>query len=450
MEPESKTTGISKEETALDNKLTSAYGSAKGTESTELLPKTPEHVYMCGIKQDWWAVSFLFLIRFGDYIELFLPGVITQQVACDLGISRYEEGILCISLYVAQLVSIIISHFLSERYGRKPVLLVSLYSSIVVTILCALVPNYYMLLFSRISVGLSIGLCDTPVAVYCSEVMIDKKFIDIGSFAQALGQGLGAGWVGLLGYMALQTINWRVFIVIAAIPWFVPALLILHCCLPETKNNTTSFSLSNALSFDNNKIRNLTIKMALIGFITHFHGEGIIMLLPNIMRENKAKSTVAKRSECYMVQGNDFLVLGAVSGCGNILGKLAGFALTRGRFSYCKYMSLLTLLTLLCYTATFFYTDHVIVYGLALAVIKLCFGVDRMIRYVVQYDKENFGDLIAVSTGWISPVTQVGLIIGNALPEFTTTFVTLVACIGLCVAKEIAVCSITELGALHK
>ena len=51
-------------------------------------------------KQDYLMVSLAVMIKIGDGVEAYLPGVITQKVSFELGISDFQEGLLAVILYL--------------------------------------------------------------------------------------------------------------------------------------------------------------------------------------------------------------------------------------------------------------------------------------------------------------------------------------------------------------
>ena len=63
-----------------------------------------------------------------------------------------------------------------------------------------------------------------------------------------MASAIGAGWVGILGYLVLGSLNWRFFIVLTSVPFFIPAIILLHLCLPETKSETESDTESPGLT----------------------------------------------------------------------------------------------------------------------------------------------------------------------------------------------------------
>ena len=40
-------------------------------------------------KQDYIYLTFASLVKFGDSVEMYLPGVVTQKVSCELGVSSF-------------------------------------------------------------------------------------------------------------------------------------------------------------------------------------------------------------------------------------------------------------------------------------------------------------------------------------------------------------------------
>ena len=81
-------------------------------------------------KQDYLMVSLAVMIKIGDGVEAYLPGVITQKVSFELGISDFQEGLLAVILYLFWSIAVLISLWTSERFGERFTLLLSLYLSI--------------------------------------------------------------------------------------------------------------------------------------------------------------------------------------------------------------------------------------------------------------------------------------------------------------------------------
>ena len=69
-------------------------------------------------KKDWLLLALTAMVKFGDGVEIYLPGVITQLVSCELGVSSFEEGILGLALYAAMMVSIFCAAPITTRLAQ--------------------------------------------------------------------------------------------------------------------------------------------------------------------------------------------------------------------------------------------------------------------------------------------------------------------------------------------
>ena len=58
------------------------------------------------------------MVKFGDGVEIYLPGVITQKVSCELGLSSLQEGWLAIVIYVFQGIAVFSAVKLASWMGK--------------------------------------------------------------------------------------------------------------------------------------------------------------------------------------------------------------------------------------------------------------------------------------------------------------------------------------------
>ena len=77
-------------------------------------------------------------------------------------------------LYITLAIALVISGSLSDWFGRRELLLFSLYLSVLSSVLCAIVADYNSLLLSRALIGVSIGLSCTT-----NEVMLSYSVLKI-------------------------------------------------------------------------------------------------------------------------------------------------------------------------------------------------------------------------------------------------------------------------------
>ena len=72
-------------------------------------------------KKDYVLLALVTLIKFGDSIEIYLPGVITQKASCELGVSDFQEGLLAVIFYLVNTIANLLSFPISAQLqiGRE-------------------------------------------------------------------------------------------------------------------------------------------------------------------------------------------------------------------------------------------------------------------------------------------------------------------------------------------
>ena len=292
-------------------------------------------------RQDYLIALMVVLIKIGDGVEAYLPGVISQKASCELGISDFQEGILAVSMYAFWAIAVIISISISKLLGERFTLLLSLYLSIVFAILCAVVPNYYTLLLSRALTGFCAGLNGCTSGIFVAKLVSTKEVFTQSIFlSEALGFAAGGTWVSILGWLILDLVNWRIFILLTSIPLFVPPIIMIHFCIdgtpvevteeahePEIERNVAPTETDELVDTNSQSVPNFVprvLKSSLFFFCNLCVGHGSIILLPWLLRKYKRGLLVLHISaggKCEdVVQGNDFLILAAVTGAANMIG----------------------------------------------------------------------------------------------------------------------------------
>ena len=150
------------------------------------------------------ALLSMTMAKLGDSVEFILPAVITPPVSCELGLSRRQEQILALVLYISVAVFSVVTIPFLRRFPRKPIILFSLYMSIIANVLCAVMLDYISLIVSRIILGAIIAICMTPLAVYTSEISLNKRFYTMSTVINTMGWSSSGGWCGILGYLFLE------------------------------------------------------------------------------------------------------------------------------------------------------------------------------------------------------------------------------------------------------
>jgi len=181
---------------------------------------------------------FIDLVGFGIVIP-FLP-----LYAEDFGPSPLIFGLLMASFSIMQFLAAPILGRLSDRYGRRPVLLVSLAGSVVGYLLFAFAGSLAMLFASRIIDGISGGNISTAQAVIAD--ITDRK--DRARGMGIIGAAFGLGFICGPGLAALLVGIARWLPGVAAAVTSATALILVVFLLPETNVNRSKMDRSHPLS----------------------------------------------------------------------------------------------------------------------------------------------------------------------------------------------------------
>jgi YNFM family putative membrane transporter len=120
-------------------------------------------------------------------------------------------------------VSLLVSSFISDRFGRKPLMVAAMLIAALMTLLCAVAQNYGQLLVMRALLGLALGGMPAVAMAYLSEEMEPTSL--------GLSMGLyisGSAFGGMLGRMLTSVlsdfISWRVALAAMGVAGLLAAL----------------------------------------------------------------------------------------------------------------------------------------------------------------------------------------------------------------------------------
>ena len=191
------------------------------------------------------AISFIFITLLIDVTGIGLiipvvPGLIKELIQGSVSDSSIYSGWLAFSYAVMQFIFAPLLGNLSDRYGRRPILLISLFGLGIDYIFLAIAPSIGWLFLGRIIAGLG-GASFTTATAYIADISTPQnRAQNFGMVGAAFGVGFILGPVigGLLGQFGLR------------VPFMVAALLSFlnfiygYFVLPE------SLSLENRRKFE--------------------------------------------------------------------------------------------------------------------------------------------------------------------------------------------------------
>ena len=396
--------------------------------------------------KDYQLTVLFVLISFGDGVEIYLPGVITQVVSCELGVSSLKEGLLGIILYATIAATVLIARLLVSCCGNRKLIISSLYISIISSVVCAVVPGYNTLLVARAMIGVSVGLNACVIGVFFAENVSTPKAFAIGTSVSSVTVPLGAGWGSILCYSMMGALGWRVFVVAVSVPLFIPPLILLHFFLDYPMDSSTNVrretQSTDAVEVPHAWNRNL--KTCVMNFFCCIQGYGGILLLPALLRADNEEGNYLSGENCSSaVQGAQFLILAAVHGGTNLVGRLAG-ALLHGRIRFRILQPIIALAITLCY-GLLLLSPGIVATSVLMGVSKMLYSMSIVEIVLMVFDPVYNGSSnleTFAACNYVAAFT--GGIVGTALAVFVTPYNAVICIFVLSWGYVGAACSITD------
>ncbi|MDR6757772.1 DHA1 family tetracycline resistance protein-like MFS transporter [Mycoplana sp. BE70] len=152
------------------------------------------------------GLALVFMIMFLDVIGIaiivpVLPTYLEQLTGDDIGTAAVDGGWLLLVYSAMQFLFAPLIGNLSDRFGRRPVLLVSVFTFAIDNLICALATSFWMLFVGRVLAGIS-GASFGTGAAYIADVSTDEtRAKNFGLIGIAFGTGFALGPVigGFLG-----------------------------------------------------------------------------------------------------------------------------------------------------------------------------------------------------------------------------------------------------------
>ena len=375
-------------------------------------------------KLEYLALLSVTMAKLGDSVEFVLPAIITQPVSCELGLSRRQEQILALVLYISVTVSSVVTIPFLRRFPRKPIILFSLYMSIIANMLCAVMPDYISLIVSRIILGAIIAISMTPLAVYTSEISLNKRFYTMSTVINTIGWSSGGGWCGILGYLFLERLGWRWFVLLTSVPLFILPIIMFQFILPETKKEKTEDKDCNRLPEGSNIVTTeksamimrilKTQLLAVCSTVLYFGG---MLLLPALIKEDNIRND--RDIPCKSIHGAQFLTVSLIFGVCHFLGKVLWLVLHNFGTPTAISLTFLSITTLGAHIAMQFSYTHAIFLILCLGVIQTLMSTMGSMLDILSYDKFFFTEpYLPISSAIRLTIIFFVTAAASFLPEF--------------------------------
>ncbi|QFU17901.1 MFS transporter [Microvirga thermotolerans] len=150
----------------------------------------------------------LFAAGFATFAILYCVQPLLPVFSQDFGVSAAVSS-LSLSLTTGMLaVAMLVTGSLSEIWGRKPLMVASLFSSALLTVVSAASPSWHMLLLTRLAIGATLSGLPAVAMAYVSEE------VDARSIGLAMGLFIGGNAIGGLAGRVVagaltDLVSWR-------------------------------------------------------------------------------------------------------------------------------------------------------------------------------------------------------------------------------------------------
>jgi len=237
-----------------------------------------------------WAFVTLFFAPAFIFANMYTTQAILPVLSQAFSISAPTAGLTVSVLVLAVAFGSLIYGPLSDRIGRKPVMVGVSFLVIIPTLLCGLAPNFAALVAFRAVQGLLMpGLTSVAISYVNEEFAGKGRGLAMGIYVSGLTLG---GLFARGGSAVLASLyDWRIAMLAFALPTLIAALIMWRF-LPETNSRKVIDARRSHLSIDSTFLRQTSHDMGLhlrnrrlvgafiIGFTSFFAFIGIFTYLP--------------------------------------------------------------------------------------------------------------------------------------------------------------------------
>ncbi|WP_341871759.1 MFS transporter [Bartonella florencae] len=242
---------------------------------------------MCAIQDDKLNSKFVrrglvlvFIILLFDIIAIavvspVLPEYFAQLTGKNISASFIERGRLLVAYSAMQFLFAPIIGNLSDHYGRRPILLISIMSLAFDNIICAIAWNYPMLFIGRLFSGMS-GVSFVTCTAYLADISNDKtrtRNFGLLGIASGLGFVLGSFLGGFLSQFGLRVPFY--FAVGFSVVNFIFAWIMLPETLPMRKRRSFDMKRANPLGTFLQLKQYPTVLWILLVFFLYWFAESV-------------------------------------------------------------------------------------------------------------------------------------------------------------------------------
>ncbi|XP_056147173.1 synaptic vesicle 2-related protein [Lampris incognitus] len=178
-----------------------------------------------------WKLSVLTgLSWMADAMEMMILSILAPQLHCEWRLPSLEVALLTSAVFIGMMISSSLWGNISDKYGRKTGLKMSVLWTMFYGLMSAFAPIYGWILFLRALVGFGIGGAPQSVTLYAEFLPMRSRATCI--LLIEIFWALGTVFEVLLAILVMPTLGWRWLLALSTIPLFIFAILCFW--LPES------------------------------------------------------------------------------------------------------------------------------------------------------------------------------------------------------------------------
>ncbi|SEQ00406.1 MFS transporter [Lentzea albida] len=171
---------------------------------------------------------------FACFALLYTPQPVMPQIAADYGLGPGSASLVLSAATLALAVVVVPIAMLSERVGRRPVIVVSVLVAAVLGLVLPFAPNYDVFLGLRVLQGVAAAGVPAASMAYLADEL-SKKRLGAAMGAMIAGNSLGGMSGRLVAGMTSDWLGWRGSVLLAGAFGLVAALIVVFL-LPRAHN----------------------------------------------------------------------------------------------------------------------------------------------------------------------------------------------------------------------
>ena len=352
-------------------------------------------------------ILIIFLIIFTEVLGFSIVLPVLPFLALSLGLNVFQIGLILSIFSLCQLFASPITGKLSDRYGRKPLLIISQISTFIGFILLGLANAVWILILARLVDGL-LGSNMTVSQAYISDVSEPKNRTKVYGYSSAVfGAGLIIG--PLIGGI-LSTIDYSTPMFFAAGICFVSILLVV-IFLPESlteREESVKVTFNDIIPIEDAKrfLKDPKIRGLLIIFL--FYNFGFMLFISTFALFSKMQINVTAQEVGFFM---------AWIGVLRVLFQTLLISPLQNKFGENKILrigvfSMITFFTLIIFTTTFLFAF------IPLMFLAFGTGICRPVltsKLANSVEREETGSLLGVNNAFSSIAQIITPILGGAI-----------------------------------